>query len=209
MKPKTEKDKNTEQSNTGLKWEYKIPDPVPGLCYIEPKLKSDFKQHDSSLEEIIPPTITTNPLELFDIDYMGIALNSIENREKTVLKSKFSSKEKDFDYFKYFEESFDDVDDIDHPNDNNVGVKEVYDVFPYTGTSKLQIVQVDDAVGLEKDKVFKMEDCPNNNLYKIATVGDDKYRCVKFKSSDHLIFEIEGDKIYYHFIDGTYRFTKE
>ncbi|KAF9764627.1 hypothetical protein NGRA_0414 [Nosema granulosis] len=209
MDSKSENQK-ISQLSSNLEWQYDIPDPVPGMCYIEPKLKQDFKKHDDSLEHAIPPTIHTNPLELFDIDYMGIILNSIENRECVNLPElKTISKEKDFDYQKYIQESFEDVNIIDHPHDKSIGVKEVYDVFPGSRNSDLQIIQTDSTININLDSEFKIEDCVNSNLYKKAVFQGNKYKCVKYKNSQYLLFEIEGDKIYFYGVDGIYRLTKE
>lgn len=194
---------------SNLEWQFDIPDPVPGLCYIEPKLKHDFKHHDDSLEHLIPPTVHLNPLELFDIDYMGIVLSSFVSKEKIKIPASKHNKDQDFDYQKYIQESFEDVNDIEHPVDKSIGVKEVYDLFPYNNSSDIQVIQSDSSINIQKDAKFSIEDCPNSNLYKMAVFDDNKYRCVKYKNSDYVILEAEGDKIYYYEVDGIYRLTKD
>lgn len=206
----SQKENNKHQKIiSNLEWQFDIPDPVQGMCYIEPKLKHDFKPHDDSLEHLIPPTVHLNPLELFDIDYMGIVLSSFVSKEDIKLPESKQFKDQDFDYQKYIQESFDDVNDIEHPIDKSIGVKEIYDLFPSHDTSDLQIIQSDNSINIQKDSQFSIENCPNSNLYKMAVFKDCKYRCVKYKNSDYLILETEGDKIYFCEVDGIYRLTKD
>lgn len=194
-------------SENNYNWVNDIPDPLPGLCYIEPSLNVDFKDHDDSLEFFLPPTIYTDPLELLDVDYMKIVLDDFCGNFEDIGSKKNKIYEKEYDFESYMIDSFDSVYDYEHPIDKNIKIKNVYDVFR-GNDEKYCLLQSDD---LELDgKLFTVQDFVQSNLHKylVNEKGEKLYEGIRFTNNDYMMCKIEDNKLYYYDIVCVLKYKK-
>ncbi|EEQ82944.1 hypothetical protein NCER_100275 [Vairimorpha ceranae BRL01] len=195
-------------SDKKFKWVNDIPLPLPGLCYIEPSLNIDFKDHDNSLETFLPPTIYTDPFELLDVNLMKIVLDDLCGNIEDLGTKKNKIYEKEYDFETYILESFDTVYEYEHPLDKNVKVKSVYDVFYGGDEDKYCVLQSDD-LELE-EKIFKVEDFSQSDLHKYL-VGEKEgaiYEGIQFTNNEYMICKIDEDKMYFYDVMCTFKYKK-
>lgn len=194
-------------SEKNINWVNDIPLPLPGPCYIEPKMNIDFKDHDDSLETFLPPTIYTDPLDLLNIDYMKIVLDDLCGtiEDSNIKKSKIY--EEEYDYEEYMHDSFNSVYEYEHPIDKNIKIKNVYDV--YSGSDEKFVVLQSENIELE-GKIFNLEDNEHSNLHKylVNENGEKIYKGIRFYNNEYMMCQIIDDKMYFYDVECIFKYKE-
>jgi len=206
-----------------VSWANAPPAPIPGMGYIDPKIKRDFTSFDGSLEDVVPKQLHTDLLDALGIDFMELVIKDIESvQEKAAEECTVANDNKNevfererlkismskiFDYQKYMQESFEDVNAIVHPIDKSIRIEAVYELFPDTNAESVIVQSECEDV---TECTFSIEQDESSSLFAKVLMADGKvFACLPQRTDEYIALRVEDGVAYYTSVTTLYRLQEQ